>query len=478
MARPDHPAVPAELAPLLAQPAGWQPTRAWRISAAACRASGAVAWAAQVQPPDGPPRWLSGLSPSRPRVIQSECVESLAAALAQVPSDEPVEVICPTSLRYLAQGRAAAPGTPERRLAELAAGRRLWARYALGSLEALTDACLARAYAVLVPLRWPGEDAATAALRSGGAANPYVLYADGGCARGVAVGAWVLRREGQNVAERCWTLDQTAGRDGVRLAEFGAAADGLRALPDRAAVALVTDHVDITDFGVRGEPSFSPSPRVAAVLEQVRGLAERRMVRWYWAERVETEGQRRCQALITRRLQAAHARPRFLAACAQLGLDRVRIPDFARWLAPRGPSGGARRAWPDTAEEWSATFERTERFLAAGPSSPRLYLRQLRVSVQPGELLAAAFARSTVAGWCDELLPRGPLAGAPASYVGHLRSGFAIVALLFDPHTVLLLQSRPGATLAHAIDAAACVVEARTGAGDTVETQRTQSQEE
>jgi hypothetical protein len=445
--------VPEELRPLLERPPDWPDAQAWRIVAAACRARGYVAWAAQVRAPDGRVEWLTGLARSRPRVVQSEAVEALIAALERVPPSEPVEIISPTSLRYLVQGRAFAPNTPERRLYELARGRRIWARYALGELEKLTNACLARSYTVLQPLRFPGEAAVRQELAVDGEA-PYILYADGGCARGVAVAAWVLRRD-TLYQERCWTLDLPAGRDCVRLAEFVAVADGLRTLPPGASAVVVTDHVDITDFGVHGEPSFAPSPHVATVLEEVRALIAARRVHWYWAERSETEGQRRCQALIERRLAAAHALDRFLAACRQLGLRRVFLPDFARWLAPHGPSRRARRAWDGAREEWAATFEATDSFLQAREPGPRLGLRQIALGTGAAPDIVAAFERSPIARWCASLAQTVPLGGAVCAYTGRLRSGFPLVVLLYPPATAMLIQPRPGAELSHALDAAA-----------------------
>ncbi len=446
--------VPPELRPLLERPPDWAEHQAWRVVAAACRASGYVAWAAQVSAPDGRIEWLTGLARSRPRVVQSEAVEALSAALERIPPDAPVEIVSPTSLRYLVQGRAFPPGTPERRLYELARGRRIWARYALGDLEQLTNACLARAYAVLQPLRFPGEAAVRQELAVDGEA-PYILYADGGCARGVAVAAWVLRRGGSTQDERCWTLDLLGGRDCVRLAEFMAVAGGLRALPPGATVAVVTDHVDITDFGAHGVPSFAPSAHVAAVLEEVRELAAARTVRWYWAERGETEGQTRCQVLIKRRLAAAHALDRFLAACRQRGLQRVYLPDFNRWLAPHGPSARARRAWDGAREEWAATFEATESFLHARGPGPRLGLRQIALDVPPNVPLSTAFASSAIARWCVTLDPIERLGNADWTYTGRLRSGFSLVVLLYTPAIAVLIQPRPSAEFAHALDAAA-----------------------
>jgi hypothetical protein len=262
--------IPIELEPLLARPPDWAPWEAWRAVAAACRASGYVAWAALLQPPDGTSLWLTGLARSRPRVVQSECVEALSAALERVPRGAAVEVICPTSLRYLVQGRDFAPGTPERRLAEIAAGRRLWVRYALGELEALADTCLARAYAVLEPLRWPGE-AALPAPGGDRSESPYVLYADGGCTRGVCAAAWVLRQAGRTRREHCWTLEAPVERDAVRLAEFTAVADGLRALPEGTTVAVVNDHVDVADFGVHGVPALAPRRPVARLRRGATG---------------------------------------------------------------------------------------------------------------------------------------------------------------------------------------------------------------
>lgn len=446
--------IPAELRSLLERPPDWAEQQAWRIVAAACRASGHVAWAAQVRAPDGRIEWLTGLARSRPRVVQSEAVEALCAALERIPPEAPVEIVSPTSLRYLAQGRNFLPGTPERRLYELARGRRIWARYALDDLEQLTVACLERAYAVLAPLRFPGEEAVQKALAAGGAV-PSILYADGGCARGIAVAAWVLRRGGSTQDERCWTLDLPGSRDCVRLAEFMAVAGGLRALPAGAVVAVVTDHVDITDFGAHGVPSFAPSAHVAAVLEEVRALAADRTVRWYWAERGETEGQRRCQVLIERRLTAAHAFDRFLATCRQLGLRRVYLPDFSRWLAPHGPSARTRRAWDGAREEWAATFEAAEDFLQARGSGPRLGLRQIAFGTGVAPDIVAAFERSPIARWCASLAQTAPLGSAVCAYTGRLHSGFPLVVLLYFPATAVLIQPRPGAELSHALDAAA-----------------------
>ncbi|HYW90272.1 MAG TPA: hypothetical protein VFB50_21050, partial [Chloroflexota bacterium] len=79
--------VPQCLQPLLELPRAW-PARAWRVGAAACRASGMVAWAAQVQAPGSDePCWLSGRDESQPHIVQSECVPALIAALEVTPAD-------------------------------------------------------------------------------------------------------------------------------------------------------------------------------------------------------------------------------------------------------------------------------------------------------------------------------------------------------------------------------------------------------
>jgi hypothetical protein len=49
------------------------------------------------------------------------------------------------------------------------------------------------------------------------------------------------------------------------------------------------------------------------------------------------------------------------------------------------------------------------------------------------------------------------------TYIGRLRSGFPVVVLCYEPETLLLLQSRPGAGVAHALDAAATVSEVAPG---------------
>jgi hypothetical protein len=233
------------------------------------------------------------------------------------------------------------------------------------------------------------------------------------------------------------------------LAEFRAVADGLAAVPEGAAVAVVTDHADVTDFGVRGVPGFRPSPAVASVL---RDLLERRAVhdvRWYWAARQETQGQRRCQALIDRHLRAATAWERFVEACRGAGLERIFVPDFEAWLAPRPPLV---REAPD--EDWAATFERRDRYLAADPSGSRVYVRQLRLPRPRGGSLSETFLGSRAAGWCEELVAYAPVAGAAAAYLGQLRSNFLLLALLYEPDIAVLVQARPGATLEDVLDAA------------------------
>jgi hypothetical protein len=450
--------VPPRLRPLLVRPPDWPSGSSWRISAAACRASGVLAWAARVEPPGGEPDWIEGTSPSRPAVVQSECVDALIAALATTPAGAAVELIAPTSLRYLVEGDVFPEDAPEHALARLASQRRVWARYALGELEPPVAECLVRAYVNLAPLRWPGE----AAL-----GDSFVLYADGGCSPQACASAWVLRRGGGPVAERAWCLPfgLEVQRDGVRLAEFAAAAAGLAAVPRGAAVALVTDHADVTDFGVRGVPAFRPSPGVAPILRDLRERATARQVAWYWAARSETDGQRRCQILIDRHLRAATARQRFLGTCQAAGLGRVLAPDFDAWLAPREPLVGARAASTpperpsrqQADEEWAASFERRERYLAADPTSPRVYVRQLRLSGGQNVSLPQAFLGSKAAGWCDVLSERPPLAGASAAFLGELRSHFHLLALLFEPDLAILVQTRPGASVDDIQDCAAHV---------------------
>jgi hypothetical protein len=73
--------VPPHLWPLLDRPPDWPPS-SWRVSVAACRASGVVAWAAQLQAPGAKePYWLTGRSRSQPHSLQSECVPALIAVL-------------------------------------------------------------------------------------------------------------------------------------------------------------------------------------------------------------------------------------------------------------------------------------------------------------------------------------------------------------------------------------------------------------
>ena len=430
--------VPTSLQPLLDRPADWP--SAWRVAVAACRASGVVAWAARLESPTaGEPCWLQGRSPSQPQVVQSECVPALIAALEAIPVAAAVEVIAPTSLRYLVEGAAFPSASPQYHLAQLAAARRIWARYALGELEALVATCLSRAYDSLAPLRWSGQE------------SGLVLYTDGGCTPEACAAAWVLRRDGTTIAERAWTLDAHTAPDQVRLAEFSAAADGLTAVPSGGRVAVVSDHADLSDFGVRDVPAFRPSGPVASVLEAIRQRSEARQVGWYWAEHDETDGQRRCQALIDRQVRAAPAYDRLIAACLAARLRRLWLPRFERWLAPREP------LVDEPQHDWAATFERRDCFLAAKPASPRLYLRQLRLPVTGDVSLEAAFVASPASGWCDELVEHERLAGAQSARLMYLRNGFVGLALLFEPEAALLIQTRPGARLADVVDAAATV---------------------
>jgi hypothetical protein len=430
--------VPTSLRPLLQRPADW--STAWRVVTAACRASGVVAWAARIDPPGtGEVRWLQGRSPSQPQVVQSECVPALIAALETTPVGADVEVIAPTSLRYLTEGAAFPPDSPQHHLARVAATRRVWARYALGSLEPLAASCLRRAYDSLAPLRWPGQDGELA------------LYTDGGCTPAACAAAWVLRHGSTTLAERAWTLDARGVPDRVRLAEFAAAADGLTAVPSGASVAVVSDHADLSDFGVRGVPAFRPSIPVAAMLEAIRHQAAVRRVCWYWAERDETDGQRRCQALIDRQLQALPAHDRFVAACRAAGLRRLYLPSFERWLAPREP------LVDQPHQDWAATFERRDTYLAVDPRSPRLYVRQLRLPVPRDASLSAVFLTSPARAWCGDLVRHAAVAGAHAAWLAQMHNGFVGLVLLFEPDAALIIQSRPGAQLEHVLDAASTV---------------------
>jgi hypothetical protein len=115
---------------------------AWSVAAAACRASGMVAWAARVQEPGlGEPIWLSGRAESQPPIVQSECVPALIAALDGTPIGAAVEVFAPTSLRYSIAGAAFPPDSPERRLAE---SRRQVPDCLCGGASGLRGLCLRR----------------------------------------------------------------------------------------------------------------------------------------------------------------------------------------------------------------------------------------------------------------------------------------------------------------------------------------------
>jgi hypothetical protein len=199
---------------------------------------------------------------------------------------------------------------------------------------------------------------------------------------------------------------------------------------------------------------------VAPILRDLRERAAARKVAWYWAARSETEGQRRCQVLIDRQLRAATARERFLATCRAAGLTRVLAPDFDVWLAPREPLVRA----GSSHEDWAASFERRERYVAADPTSPRVYVRQLRLVLGEDGSLRQAFLSSEVAGWCDMLVEHAPLANASTVLAGELRSHFHLLALLFEPDLAVLVQTRPGATLADIEDAARHVAAQPLGA--------------
>jgi hypothetical protein len=279
-----------------------------------------------------------------------------------------------------------------------------------------------------------------------------VLYTDGGCTPEACAAAWVLRRDGTTIAERALTLDAHTAPDQVRLASR--VFSGRRRAygrPKRRRVAVVSDHADLSDFGVRGVPAFRPSGPVAAVLETIRERSEARKVGWYWAQHDETDGQRRCQALIDRQVRAAPAYDRFIAACTAAQLRRLWLPRFERWLAPREP------VVHDPHEDWVATFERRDCFLAAAPGSPRLYLTQFHLPARGDVSLEAGFVGSPASGWCDELIEHEPLAGAQTARLMYLRSGFFGLALLFEPKMALLIQTRPGALLEDVLDTAASV---------------------
>jgi hypothetical protein len=297
-------------------------------------------------------------------------------------------------------------------------------------------------------LRWSGETAVETA---------YTLYADGGCTPHACASAWVLRRHGATLDEHAWCVPGPIEPDAVRLAEFLAAAEGLAAVPPGNQVAVVTDHADVTDFGVRGVAAFRPSARVAAVLERLRQRSAARQVTWYWAARQETDGQRRCQALIDRQLRAASALARFTEACLAAGVHRARVPDFEKWLAPREPLTDQR------GEHWSATFERRDTYMAANNPSVRVYVRQLELDRALDQSLVEAFGRSRPATWCERLVPYSPLADAAAVFLGELRNGLTLLVLLYEPDTAVLVHARPGATLSDVLDAGATIHEIEFG---------------
>jgi hypothetical protein len=108
-------------------------------------------------------------------------------------------------------------------------------------------------------------------------------------------------------------------------------------------------------------------------------------------------------------------------------------------------------------EQWAGSFERRERYLAADPASPRVYVRQLRLRRGEDLSLPQAFLGSKAAGWCDVLDECPPLAGASAAFLGELRSHFHLLALLFEPDLAILVQTRPGASLDDIRSAAARV---------------------
>ena len=95
--------------------------------------------------------------------------------------------------------------------------------------------------------------------------------------------------------------------------------------------------------------------------------------------------------------------------------------------------------------------------MAARADGPRLYLRQLRLTVRNDQSLGAAFVTSAAGGWCDDLVNVEPCAGAHDALLMHLRSGFVGLALLFDPDAALIIQTRPGARLEDVLDAGAAV---------------------
>ena len=162
--------------------------------------------------------------------MQSECVPALIAALEATPVGADVEVVAPTRLRYLTEGAAFPPDSPQQHLARVAARRRVWARYALGALEPLVASCLQRAYDSLAPLRWPGRH------------RDLVLYTDGGCTPATCAAAWVLRRGDATVAERAWALDAHGVPDRVRDADVLRATYGGHLIElDRGEVVLLDD---------------------------------------------------------------------------------------------------------------------------------------------------------------------------------------------------------------------------------------------
>jgi hypothetical protein len=147
MARRDQIRIPERLRPLLEQRPNWPVSEAYRISAAACRRQPCCRMRGPPGSSSGGVIWLNGRTESRPGIVQSECVDALLSTLRFIPSGAAVEVIAPTSLRYLVEGEWFPPGSPEHCLAHVSSRRRIWARYAVSVLGAPVADCLARASA-------------------------------------------------------------------------------------------------------------------------------------------------------------------------------------------------------------------------------------------------------------------------------------------------------------------------------------------
>ncbi len=152
------------------------------------------------------------------------------------------------------------------------------------------------------------------------------------------------------------------------------------------------------------------------------------------------------------------------------GAGRGSIPSFSHDLSPDRPGArasatfravaGRRASQSSTSRKnnWQPPSNVATALSPRTASSPRVYLRQLGLERLRHVSLAAAFLASPAAGWYHKLAEHEPLSGVRTAWLAWLRNGFLKLALLFEPHTALLVQTEPGAGLADALDAAAVVV--------------------